>query len=265
MSKDPAFLFYSQDWIVGCQTLTMAERGQYITLICMMHQQGRLNEETIRLLVGSVSVRLMEKFSQDEQGFYYSKRLEKEVFSRKKFVESRRKNGAKGGKPKDYKGKKNNKPLGKPIGKHMGSLMEDVNEIEIEYEIKEKGSGEKPEVTINTMPFPISFLNHWDRWLEYKKQEFGETYKAIKTQQTAFNQLVKFSGGNEETAIEIIDTAISNQWRGIWPLNHKANANTSSTGNPPDKPARTGGVANSKIQELLNCEILTKPTGNPPG
>lgn len=265
MSKDPAFLFYSQDWVVGCQTLTMAERGQYITLICMMHQQGRLDAETIRLLVGSVSVRLMSKFSQDEQGFYYSERLEKEVFQRKKFVESRRKNGAKGGKPKDYKVKKTPKPLGKPIGKHMGSLMEDVNEIEIEYEIKEKGSGEKPEVVINTTPFPISFLNHWDRWLEYKKQELGESYKAIKTQQTAFNQLVKYSGGSEERAIEIIDTAISNQWRGIWPLNNKSNANTSTTGNNTGKAPRTGGVANSKIEELLNCEILTKPRGNPSG
>ena len=32
-NKDPAFLFYSSDFITGCMGLTMEERGQYITLI----------------------------------------------------------------------------------------------------------------------------------------------------------------------------------------------------------------------------------------
>ena len=70
--KDPAFLFYSQDWIVGCQTLTFEERGQYITIISQMHQQGRMKEETIRFLVGSVSDNLKSKFGIDENGFWFN-------------------------------------------------------------------------------------------------------------------------------------------------------------------------------------------------
>jgi uncharacterized protein YdaU (DUF1376 family) len=134
MAKDPAFLFYSQDWIVGCQTLSMAERGQYITLLAMMHQQGPMDEETIRLLVGSVSVRLMSKFYQNDDGNYYQERLEKEVNARKKFVETRRENGAKGGRPKDSEPKRRIKPLGKP----KPNLMEDVNEIENVIDNKDK-------------------------------------------------------------------------------------------------------------------------------
>jgi hypothetical protein len=51
MAKDPAFLFYSQDFIVGVQTMPFEDRGKYITILCQMHQQGRLDEETIRTLV----------------------------------------------------------------------------------------------------------------------------------------------------------------------------------------------------------------------
>jgi hypothetical protein len=130
MAKDPAFLFYSQDWIVGCQTLTMAERGQYITLIAMMHQQGRMDTETIRLLVGSVSDRLMAKFACDSNGFYYHERLETEVKNRQKFVESRRINGLSGGRPKGYKGKTIRLSVAKPTVNLMANENENENEIE---------------------------------------------------------------------------------------------------------------------------------------
>jgi len=51
MAKDPAFLFYSSDFLSGITDLTMEERGQYITLLCLQHQKGSLSEKTIRLSV----------------------------------------------------------------------------------------------------------------------------------------------------------------------------------------------------------------------
>jgi hypothetical protein len=53
MAKDPAFLFYSSDFIVGTQTMNWEDRGKYITILALMHQQGRMDDETIRFLVGS--------------------------------------------------------------------------------------------------------------------------------------------------------------------------------------------------------------------
>lgn len=87
MAKDPAFLFYSQDFYTGVAELTFEERGQYISILCLMHQKGRMKEETIRFLVGSVSVNLKSKFGIDEDGLWFNKRLEEEISNRANFME----------------------------------------------------------------------------------------------------------------------------------------------------------------------------------
>jgi hypothetical protein len=150
--KDPAFLFYSQDFFTGTATMSMEDKGKYITILCLMHQQGRMTEETICFLVGSVSVNLKSKFKIDENGFWYNERLEIESEKRAKFTESRRNNGIQGGRPK-----KTDKPNGKPkrnhMDKHMGNHMEDENENEIinisfikVWELYDKKVGLKPKL-----------------------------------------------------------------------------------------------------------------------
>lgn len=144
MAKDPAFLFYSQDFIVGTNTMNFEDRGKYITILAQMHQQGRLDEETISFLVGSVSVKLKSKFQIDKNGLWYNERLEEEMGKRAAFVDSRRENGKKGGRPK--------KPNGKPNGKPSNNLHEDENENEIKdinvpfddfWNLYDKKKGEK--------------------------------------------------------------------------------------------------------------------------
>lgn len=97
--KDPAFLFYSSDFLSGVMDLDMLERGQYITLLCAQHQKGHLSEKTIRLLVGSCSVSVLEKFQTDSEGNFFNKRLDEEIEKRIKFTESRKNNGKLGGRP----------------------------------------------------------------------------------------------------------------------------------------------------------------------
>jgi hypothetical protein len=123
MAKDPAFLFYSSDFLNGVADLTMEERGQFITLLCLQHQKGTLTDKTIRLSLGSVSVDVLSKFLKDKDGNFFNERLSEEIEKRIQFTESRRNNGSKGGRPKN-----NTKPLG--LAKH--NLMEDVNENENE-------------------------------------------------------------------------------------------------------------------------------------
>jgi hypothetical protein len=126
--KDPAFLFYSSDFLSGVSDLTMEERGQYITLLCIQHQKGVLTEKTIRLLVGSCSVDVLNKFTKDSDGNYYNERLKIESEKRNKFTESRRNNGLKGGRPiksdKPSEESKNNLEVN-----HMGSHMGNEDEI----------------------------------------------------------------------------------------------------------------------------------------
>lgn len=81
--RDPAFLFYASDFLTGVQDLTMEERGQYITLLCIQHQKGRLTNKLIKLTVGIVNEDVLSKFSKDDKGHYYNERLEAEIQKRK--------------------------------------------------------------------------------------------------------------------------------------------------------------------------------------
>ena len=120
--KDPAFLFYSSDFLSGVVDLTMEERGQYITLLCLQHIKGTLTEKTIRLSVGSVSVDVLAKFVKNEDGEYKQLRLVEEIEKRQNFTESRRSNGKKGGR----------KPLAKPLA--LPNALPKNNHIENENE-----------------------------------------------------------------------------------------------------------------------------------
>jgi len=47
--RDPAFLFYSKDWISGTSEMLPDEKGIYIDLLCYQHQNGNLPTDTKRL------------------------------------------------------------------------------------------------------------------------------------------------------------------------------------------------------------------------
>ena len=49
MSKDPAFLMYSKDWIEGTAEYMPDEKGVYIDLLCYQHQRGGLPTDICRL------------------------------------------------------------------------------------------------------------------------------------------------------------------------------------------------------------------------
>ena len=153
MAKDPAFLFYSQDFFTGSATLSFEDKGKYIHLLCLMHQQGRMDEETIRFTVGSVSVKLKSKFKIDENGLWYNHRLEKEAEKRNKFTKSRVDNGLKGGRPK--KEKTDRFPVGSAKHNRMGNENENENNTVVNQTLLYTNEAEKKE--FNTMPTPADF------------------------------------------------------------------------------------------------------------
>ena len=100
MAKDPAVLFYTADFLVGAMGLTMAERGQYITLLCLQHQKGHLSDKDIALAVGDVTTDVMLKFETDSDGLHYNAVMEQAIEQRNRFIERQTENGSKGGRPK---------------------------------------------------------------------------------------------------------------------------------------------------------------------
>jgi hypothetical protein len=92
MSKDPAFLFYSGDFLIGTTMFTDDQTGKYIKLLCYQHQTGHLSKSFIIKLCGIWDDLIMSKFSIDENGAYFNERLENEIKKRSDYTESRRKN-----------------------------------------------------------------------------------------------------------------------------------------------------------------------------
>jgi len=93
VAKDPAFLFYSSDFLVGTFTMTDAQVGQYIRLMCLQHQKGHLTEAMMMgVMGGTLDQDVLCKFVKDEDGLYYNERLKEESDKRAKYAESRRQN-----------------------------------------------------------------------------------------------------------------------------------------------------------------------------
>jgi hypothetical protein len=90
--KDPAFLFYSADFIVGTLLMTNEQVGKYIKLMCLQHQKGHLCEKDMLNICLTYEKDIFEKFAKDESGKYYNERLEEEILKRKKYSESRANN-----------------------------------------------------------------------------------------------------------------------------------------------------------------------------
>jgi uncharacterized protein YdaU (DUF1376 family) len=92
MSKDPAFLFYSSDFLTGTMFLTNEQIGIFIRLLCVQHQKGRLREKDMLKICKTYDEDVFEMFTKDDENLFYNERLEAEVTRRKAYSESRRNN-----------------------------------------------------------------------------------------------------------------------------------------------------------------------------
>lgn len=90
--KDPAILFYPSDFLAGTFMMSDEQVGRYIRLLCIQHQKGRLSEKDMLNICKTYDEDIFEKFTKDENGKYYNKRLEEEIQKRINYTESRRKN-----------------------------------------------------------------------------------------------------------------------------------------------------------------------------
>jgi len=94
--KDPAVLFYFQDFLVGTEFMNDDEVGKYIRVLCHQADKGSLSESQLkRICRGEVPEILMEKLSKNGDGKYYQKRMQEEREKRMNYTESRRKNRTK--------------------------------------------------------------------------------------------------------------------------------------------------------------------------
>jgi hypothetical protein len=153
MAKDPAFLFYSQDFLIGISDLTFEERGQYITLLCIQHQKGRLTKKAIQIAVPNVNKDVLSKFIQDDKGLFYNKRLEIEAIKRKEHADKQRQRALDG-----WKKRKENKLSQSYATANAAALpLEDENE----NEIINKSETEEKTIKFISEKFGITEMKHF--------------------------------------------------------------------------------------------------------
>ena len=181
--KDPAIVFYTSDFMVGVSNLTMEERGQYITLLCLQHQLGHLSKKIIQLNVPNISEDVLNKFTIDEDGNYFNVRLQYEIEKRSKFIEHQRENGKKGGRPK--KKENPNESQKKPNTKPKQKPLEDDNENE---NINDNNIYNYIESNFNRILTPIEYNK-----IEYWINEYDIEIIKYAVEKAVFNNAKKFN------------------------------------------------------------------------
>jgi ribosome assembly protein YihI (activator of Der GTPase) len=152
MSKDPAFLFYPNDWLGGTMLFSRLHKGAYMDVLMAQFNHGHMALQDIEILLGvdfnNVWPKLKTKFCQDENGLYFNPRLELEINKRKGYVVSRRQN-LNSNSSKNYKKSKTH------MAPHMNSHMENENENRNENrnkdEIRKGGVGGKHNLALTVV------------------------------------------------------------------------------------------------------------------
>jgi uncharacterized protein YdaU (DUF1376 family) len=153
MAKDPAFLFYPNDWTGGTMHLSFECKGAYFDLLMLQFNRGHMTIDMIAHVLGQsmdkIWPQIQDKFQTDGKVFW-NERLREEKEKRVKFTESRR-NNKKGSNQFSKKEKDNNHMLGH-MTSHMENENEDVNEIvfgnkkESRISIKKVYAGDKVKI-----------------------------------------------------------------------------------------------------------------------
>jgi hypothetical protein len=213
MAKDPAFLFYSQDFLTGTYLMTDQQVGKYIRLLCLQHQKGMLTEKDMMKICETYDEDIFCKFEK-ENGLFYNKRLKFEAEKRSAYAESRRKN-----REKVIIKDMNN--ISKTYVPHMENENENENENEIVKEIvKEKFNFKKELLKIG---FKENLVNEW---LAVRK-----TKRATNTQ-TALNKFMEQVNKCKADKNSILELCVEKSWSGFKAYYYENSKNKLPFGEP---------------------------------
>lgn len=206
MSKDPAFLFYTQDFYTGTVFFTDEQVGKYIRLLCLQHQTGHLEEKHMINICKTYDFDIFSKFKRDSEGKYYNERLDSEINRRTKYSNSRREN----------------RLSKKTYVEHMETETKDIDiggvgEKEIKIPIEDKHFefyarevSKAKEFTDKMSQDYISFCNHVCQTKDgaYRLPHVLKIKNQISLDE--FSKLHKKAGGKLETIIDKIDSLQTN-------------------------------------------------------
>lgn len=185
MSKDPAILFYTGDFLSGTAFFSDEQRGQYIKLLCEQHQNGHIPEEHMINICKTYDSPVLKKFIKDSTGLYFNERMEKEVLRRISYSESRRSNRL-NKKEETYDNTYDNTY---DVG--MSTHMDTGNRTDTDSLIR------------------TNIEEYWQKWKNYKKAEYNFNFNSEVSEEESKKDLIRLSENNADEAIKIIDYSIA--------------------------------------------------------
>ena len=195
MAKDPAFLFYSNDFLSGTFTMSDEQVGKYIRLLCLQHQKYELSEKDMLNICKSYDEDIYCKFTVIA-GKYFNERLRNEAERRKAYSLSRKENReSTKNSLKIKKEQKNGKTVSKSYVKHM----ETETETENRTKDKDKRAGKK---------ILFSETEYYNDFPKFKEKFLTEKYKQYDAEHY-FEAVKNWSDGKGEKRIDWIAVARS--------------------------------------------------------
>lgn len=182
MAKDPAFLFYPNDFLSGTQFMSDEQVGKYMRILMAQHQHGHLSEDQVIFICKSYDNHIFSKLKKDVKGLWYNERLEIEIEKRKNYVISRGKN-------------KEGKTKPKITSNSYDFHMENRNENEDVNGLKNKELVPKTEIKDEQ-------LEHWQRWGELIVQDRDQFWQGMKGRKV-----------NQEEMDAFLSVATRNDWK----------------------------------------------------
>jgi len=208
MAKDPAFLFYTSDFLTGTMFLSHEQTGIYIRLLCSQHQHGGIIDKvSFNSLVGTHDI-LRAKFIETETGFY-NERLAIEVDLRAK-KSSNMSQTAK----EVWEKRKQERALAeqKKNKRNTNVQKNDTNVLQTEDVNEDVNTNENKGLKL---PYTSElFLENWKILTGQKKWN----KKSAAALQASLNILAKET---EQDAIQMMQNSIAGEWQGLFPLTKK--------------------------------------------
>lgn len=229
-SKDPAFLFYANDFMSKTYFMTNEQVGMYIRALSMMFTHGgKLTEKQLRHITSDEDV--LAKFKRDEEGLFYNRRLLEEMENRRKLAEKNRANALKGGgNPNFKKGQRN---IYYPLKDNPKDKRSDIpkdkrkdnQKINITLEDEDINVNDNKDLNINEIKdkeIIADYVYFQNAKVNELFMEFLDLRKELKAKNTdrAITLLVnKLNPHEDSTKIKMIENAIMNSWKSVYELN----------------------------------------------
>lgn len=127
-------------------------------------------------------------------------------------------------------------------------IQEPIGEPTLQPIITSKSSSD-------TLPFVApGFREAFCEWLDFKKRQFKFEYKTERSLKAAYNELVRLSGNDPHTAMQIVMQSESNGWKGLYELKNYGTKQTSAA-----DTAATRAQSRDRLRSLATG-IVSKST-----